>query len=540
MTAMSLLRTPPEQASVAPRDPASRSLLSAQSFVSRRGMFFAATAVLYASAILLTAATLHPYFGQTWDVATFIQAGRQFLAGGNPLGLYADSRAAQTWPYAYPPLHALAIAAALLIGDGLGILPDYIWARVPPLAADIAVALVLYAVVERKSSDPRLARAAYLLWLFNPVTFYDTAVQGHFESEWLLPVLLAYAWFEESRGLARPMLALAAAVLFKQVAILFALPLWLQVVRAKPLAGRTWFSFGLLALVVGAVCLPFWLYSGDFLYMNLTYVENVPVQTSSWIIALLGLTRTSPEALSSDSMLLRYQTLVTLVAAGAIAWVGARRGWSLWLTAALIALAFFLTSKKVMGYYYVMLLPFMLAEELPRRRFSPLLLALVATTWMALSPYYAAWVDYTHWWVYAALGLLNSLLLLALAVALFKHNAPGATNLPTLLFVSLGLFAGAAGAALLQPLVSSVTSPIRAPIIVPGTEARVALALVALGALLTLALVFLARRLRGPGESVGARAWGLVLLFAPLFFVVYTLTKESTALWEIALEALGG
>ena len=192
-----------------------------------RAVFFTACALLYASAILLAALTLNAYFSQTWDVATFIHAARRLIDGGHPPDLYAQSRAAQTWPYAYPPLHAFVVAIALLVGDALRIFPDYVWARVPPLLADIGVGYVLYEIVVRKSNYETLGRVAMLVWLFNPVTFYDTAVQGHFESEWLLFVLLAYVWYEDSRGIALPSMALAIAVLFKQVAILFAIPLWM-------------------------------------------------------------------------------------------------------------------------------------------------------------------------------------------------------------------------------------------------------------------------------------------------------------------------
>jgi len=50
--------------------------------------------------------------------------------------------------------------------------------------------------------------------------------------------------------------------------------------------------------------------------------------------------------------------------------------------------------------------------------------------------------------------------------------------------------------------------------------------------LIIIALAFLSR-------WTGKRTWGIVLLFAPLFFSVYTLTKESTAIFEIVLKTLG-
>ncbi|HEX7592982.1 MAG TPA: hypothetical protein VF429_02330 [Anaerolineae bacterium] len=523
-----------------------------------RAVFFVSSALLYAGTILIAALTLNAYFSQTWDVNTFIHAARRFTEGGNPFDLYAQSRVAQTWPYAYPPLHAFVTAMALLIGDALRVLPDYFWARVPPLLADIGVGFALYAIVKSKSEDETLARAAMLLWLFNPVTFYDTAVQGHFESEWLFFVLVAYVSFEKPRGWVWASVALAVAFLFKQVAILFAILVWmfilvetLHATSLRERITRAVFSGLVFALVVGAVCLPYLLYSNDFLYMNLTYVENVPVQTQSWIVGLLGLTRASRDALTSDFFLLRYQTLVTMLAAAAIAFFAARRGLSIYLTAALIALAFFLTSKKVMGYYYVMLFPFLFVAALPKRRFDLVLLALVATAWIALSPYYAAWGNPDHWWIYALLGTLNSALFAWMAIDLWTRTAPRADergesetsalirrNPRPMLFIALGLFAGAALAALLQPLAQNAASPLRAPILAPGMEANAAIAFGALVALMLIALAVIARATRGLGALPRA-AWAIVLIFAPLFFSAYYLTKESTAIFEIALKALG-
>jgi hypothetical protein len=593
MATMSLSSLPPERTAGA--------ALHARG-VSAPG-FFAASGLLYGCTIVAATLTLNVYFAQTWDVNTFIHAARH-LFDGNPWDLYAASRAAQTWPFAYPPLHALAVAIALLVGDIVcaptGV-PDYVWVRVPPALADIGVAVALYVIVRRKSNDESLARVAALLWLFNPVTFYDTAVQGHFESEWLLFVLLAYAWSEDARGIALPTIALAIAVLFKQIAILFALPLWAMSLRAvflqwglrsvkqspRPQSGiacfgyrsapqsfdsaslrsgrllamtglaRLAFSLVLFVLIVVAMCLPFLLHSDDFVYMNFTYVENVPVQTQSWIVGLLGVTRASPQALTSDFFLLRYQTIVTALAAVAITFLAMRRGWSLYLTATLIALVFFLTSKKVMGYYYVMLLPFLFVEALPKRRFDLALLAIVVTTWISLSPYYASWSDPAHWWIYALMGTANSLFFVWLfaeigtrmnadergeKISALVRARPRPINRVTpcvTLFVTLGLFAGAALTVFLQPFAPKTPSPIRAPILAPGTEWTVAAALTVLIALMVIALAIIARTTRDVDGAIPRAAWGIVLIFAPLFFAAYCLTKESTAVFEILLKALG-
>ncbi len=564
---MSFSTSPPEQSLAAPRT--ARGEQRAMPYASADISFFTASILLYAGAILLATMTLNAYFAQTWDVNTFIQAAHRFTDGGNPFDLYAQSRAAQTWPYAYPPLHALVVAAGLLIGNALRVLPDYVWTRVPALLADIGVALALYAIVQRKSNDRWLARAAMLLWLFNPVTFYDTAVQGHFESEWILFVLLAYLWFEKSRGFFLPAAALAVAVLFKQVALLFAIPLWTLLILSlrapqgrsnlletlgiassqRTLLAMTLLSLALFALIGGVVSLPFLLYSNDFFYMNLTYLENVPVQTQSWIVGLLGITHISRDVLVSDFFLLRYQTIVTLLATAAIAFFAARRGFDLYLTAALITLAFFLTSKKVMGYYYVMLFPFLFAECLPKRRFDLALIAIVATAWISLSPYFAPWGNPDHWWIYALLGSVNSLLFVWFFVHLWRGDArltirgfdltARLNDARATLFIALGLFAGASFAAFLQPLAPNSGNPIRAPIIAPGAEATVLAAFGALLALTLIAMVMIARWTRDFEGTITRAAWAIVLIFAPLFFSVYYLTKESTAIFEIALKTLG-
>lgn len=515
-----------------------------------RAVFFIASALVYAIVVVTATLNLHPYFAQTWDVQTFIHAART-LADDNPLDLYAQSRAAQTWPYAYPPLHAFVVALALLIGDLMRVLPDYVWARFPALVADVGVAIVLYHIIVRHTNDARRARIVALLWLFNPITFYDTAVQGHFESEWILFILLAYVGFEEKRARVWSSLALAIAILFKQIAVIFALPVfvyWLwDAFGATPTNQRAqrWVSIvgavALFAIVIGGVCAPFVLYSDDFVFMNFTYVENVPVQTSSWMIAVLGLTRTEPKALTSDFVLLRYSTIVTILAATILSFIGARRGWNLYLTATLIALAFFLTSRKVMGYYYVMLFPFLLATLLPRQRDAWLFPTLIATTYISLAPYYAAWTNHARWWAYALLGTVHSSFFVWLFMRLTEDRRPTTENtasvngLRSSVILSVGLFAGATIAAWLQPLIAHNGSPIRAPLVTPGLETRALLAFVAM--LVVVGVVLVAMRIGG--ARVRAREIGSVFIFAPLFFSVYTLTKETTAIFEMILTHWG-
>lgn len=526
------------------------------------GRFLGACACLYAIITLAAAANLNRYFGQTWDVLTFVQAARTFL-DGTWTALYAVSRAGQTWPFAYPPLHALVVAPWIALP-----LPAHLMARVPPVLADLGVGLALYRIVASLTEgtgasyvprpSTRLPRAAFVLWLFNPVTFYDTAVQGHFEAEWLLPVLLAYWLTARKRNPVWPALAMAVAILFKQVAILWALPLWAFELRRAFDRENSWrrairaplVSMGVVGALFVLVSLPFLLYSSDYVYMNLTYVAGVPLQTVSWLVVLAAW-------LGVNAPVLALGTPVLFASAAVISGLLFARGPAaaerLYVAGTLIALALFLTSKKVMGYYYVMLLPFLLVALLRFRRFSLLAPVLGVTTLVSLAPYYAPdFVERSHLPLYAWLGVGASLSFVFLFWQIwhmeekhgFERSVEGAAEgsetghadpaLRTARVIGPALWAGSALAALAQPLVGSMTSPLRAPLVAPGAEAAVwtAAGVVAGGALVVTAA--LVRLYRAP---LAVAFWPAALL--PLYFLVYTLTKESTAALEIWLKSAG-
>ena len=179
-------------------------------------------------------------------------------------------------------------------------------------------------------------------------------------------------------------------------------------------------------------------------------------------------------------------------------------------------------------------------------------IALTVTTWIALSPYYAGWVNHAHWWIYAILGTLNSLFFMWLFTEIIYGTRTSAdergekqisalirVNPRPIILLSLGLFVGSAGAALLQPLTPNNGSPIRAPIIAPGMEIPAAFAFAALLAMVVIAIIVSARVMRAQARPTSV-AIGIALVFAPLFFAVFTLTKESTAIFESTLRFWGG
>lgn len=506
--------------------------------LTRDGKWLAGAGIAYALLVVLGVLTLNAYFSQTWDAVTFVKAGKSVLSP-DWMMLYAQSRADQYWPYAYPPLHAFLVAPFVALA---GAAPDWLMVRVPPMLFDIALGFLLYAVVARKTENKNWARLAMAVWLLNPVTFYDTAVQGHFEAEWLFFIVLAYFLYETKRGWLLPTLALSVAFLFKQNSILFAMPLWADMffggdepswARRAVAVVRSMVAYAIPILVIS---LPFLLASNDYWYMNVQYVADVPLQTQSWLVALANL-------LGPDNVILRLSSILTLVAAFVISILAARRKMGIWLAAFLIVLAFFLLSKKVVGYYYVMILPFALVTLVPAKRFRLLSLILAAISFISLAPYFASWANQDHGWIYGLLGIVNSLVWLGIFVWLWhKHPiSQSEQNARTPVFISIALFLSAVSATLLQPLVASASSPIRAPLIAPGFESQALLIFVGFAVLVAIGLVvanlFTRTIARAPRIQWGAYA--LVVLLTPLFFLTFTLTKESTAALESFLALVG-
>lgn len=543
-------------------------VVDSQAFLLWRDWKWVAGAgIVYALAVVVSVLTLNVYFSQTWDAVTFVNAGTGILSP-QWAQLYASSRAESYWPYAYPPLHALVVAPFVALA---GMVPDWLPAwlavRIPPLGFDIALGVLLYVVVGEKTGRRNWARLALVVWLLNPVTWYDTAVQGHFEGEWLFFVGLGYWLFERGRGWVWASLALAIAFLFKQNSILFALPLWAGMLfgtdderRMTNEKGRTtkekrgtWGkrlrrvvgSMVVYAVPIVAVSLPFLLASNDYFYMNVQYVAEVPLQTQSWLVALAN-------GVGADSGLLKLSSALVFVAAGVIAVVAARRGMGfprqgsgqVWLTALLIGLVFFLLSKKVVGYYYVMVLPFALVTLVPTKHFRVLTLIVGMTAFVSLAPYFASWANQVHGGVYGLLGILNSLVWVGVFVWVWREfplAVQFGQNARTPIILSVGLFCAGASAAVLQPLIGSAASPIRAPLVASGGEGAAVLAglgfvaLVAIG----LGMAWWISRVVARETRLGWGAVALVVLLAPVSFLTFTLTKESTAALEAGLKLVG-
>lgn len=491
----------------------------------------------YAALVAAILFSISGYFGAGWDPQIFAQVGR---AAGNPAAfdLYEVSRRTWgDWGYPYPPLYAQLLAPWLALNQAVPMLPDWALVRAPAIIFDLALAVVVYLALVQHGARGRLAWLGAVLWLFNPITLYQTAVQAHQEASWLACVAAAYALttveLRRQRGslLLLPSLLMALALSFKQSAILFCIPYavlllqWNERRRQRLLAAAA-----LAAIVFGGLSLPYLLHSDDYFYLVYTAVSNMPVQTQSAVVWLLGIPGYLRQQTVSDFFLLKYQAIITMALAFILSWLALRRERDLFRAGLLMALLFFLTSKKVMGYHYPLLLPFLLVYALPRRRYDLIGLGIIAASWIILSPYYAPWAAPAHLALYAALGTPNTLLWLWLFghvwrgeehLRLGRLDVTGVLNnegalLPAVAILTTGMLL----ASLAQPWAGSAAPALQV------------LLLLFVLVLTTQAALTGVRALVGGQPRLRAGHIALALLFVPVYFASLALTHESTSIIE--------
>ncbi|MBV9896820.1 MAG: hypothetical protein JO020_21875 [Chloroflexi bacterium] len=117
----------------------------------------------------------------TSDVSTWELLGRLLLSGDN---FYA------TQLHNWPVLWIYFCSAAVLIHDASG-LPFFTLIKLPPIAADAAIALLLYHWSFRTERSPRWAATIALAYALNPVSILISGYHGQFDSLMLAPTVLA-------------------------------------------------------------------------------------------------------------------------------------------------------------------------------------------------------------------------------------------------------------------------------------------------------------------------------------------------------------
>ena len=512
--------------------------------------FFARLALVYVVTVTLIVLAISPYFSAGWDPQIFAGVGRAVIDNNSVFDLYQVSRQAWgDWGFPYPPLYPHLLAPFMGMTSLVPVLPDWLIVRALPVMFDLALALLLYLIVLRRSGKQSLARLAAALWLFNPLTLYQTAIQAHQESSWLVCVVAAYALIEARRqaihrrsepcnwlttNLVLPSLLMACAVTLKQSAILFYIPygVFLLLDQQRRWA-RLCVAALLFVLVFGGLSLPYYLHSPDFFYLVFVDVSNMPVQTQSAVVWLLGLSRYLIDQTQSTFFLLKYQTVITIALAVLVSFFALRHDKDMFRVGLLVAMIFFLTSKKVMGYHYLLLMPFLLVYALPARRFDLVGIATIAASWIILSPYFAPWAKPGHMPLYAAIGTPNTLLWLWLFVHVWLRR-------PALRIGSIDITERLHdGAAVVLALAIVTAGMILSSLVQPWGGSAPVVQVVLLFAVLigSLALaVPAARRTWDAPVRLSAGHVILAVVLVPIYFAAFALTTESTRIVEGLLQ----
>jgi len=121
---------------------------------------------------------LIPWFSDPYNFWAAHLGTKVLLTGKDPFSLFAsDPRFAQLGPWPYPAEYFLF---ALTAYEGSGSAPILfgIWLRIPAVAADAGISILLLRIMRQLGGSERLARTAAIAYLFNPFTILVTAIWG--------------------------------------------------------------------------------------------------------------------------------------------------------------------------------------------------------------------------------------------------------------------------------------------------------------------------------------------------------------------------
>ncbi|MEA2026915.1 MAG: hypothetical protein U9O18_09500, partial [Chloroflexota bacterium] len=179
---------------------------------------------------LTIAYVLFPASGFESDLATY-GAWAAAMAEHGPGGFYDSVSFAD-----YPPAYLYVLWAVGLLAGPNGDPAEFI--KLPPILLDIAVGYVIYRLVRGWTwpggRSETLALAAAALYLFNPVSFYDSALWGQTDAAGALVLLLGLAALIRGNSEGAAALAVAAALVKPQFGVVL-IPLVLFVLLKRHL-----------------------------------------------------------------------------------------------------------------------------------------------------------------------------------------------------------------------------------------------------------------------------------------------------------------
>ncbi|MFZ5366031.1 MAG: hypothetical protein ACOZBZ_01940 [Patescibacteria group bacterium] len=145
--------------------------------------------------------------------------------------------------------------------------------KLPSILADLGIAWVIYLIV-KKLKDEKLAKLATVVFIFNPVTFYNSSIWGQTDAIINFFALLGLYFLL----IRKPILGMSSFIfsLYFKTSLIIFLPIFLLlVIREKYSLVKIVFAFIVPVLVIAIISLPFsavahynvfkWLYSDLYL-----------------------------------------------------------------------------------------------------------------------------------------------------------------------------------------------------------------------------------------------------------------------------------
>jgi predicted membrane-bound dolichyl-phosphate-mannose-protein mannosyltransferase len=161
---------------------------------------------------LIIAYVLLPGSGFGVDRGTF-QAWAGELAARGASGFYTRGFFVD-----YTPGYLYVLWLVGIVGNAIGGIGDLI--KLPPILADVAVAWLVHSMVLELGGSRRAARLGAVLFLINPVTWFDSAIWGQVDAFGVVFLLLALRELWRGRPERASILAVVAAVVKPQLGIL--------------------------------------------------------------------------------------------------------------------------------------------------------------------------------------------------------------------------------------------------------------------------------------------------------------------------------
>ncbi len=192
------------------------------------------------------------------DVYIWIKTGQRLYEGRNPytFNFFLDTSAEDNIGYMspWPVLNFLSYWLSNLLFPG-NIYALVAMIKLPVILADLAVGVVIYRYILRRTETLEYARRGFSLWLFNPLVIFVSSIYGMFDSLPTLFALLSVCYFVEDRY-DHSAICLAIGIAFKTYPIV-TVPLILLFLSNLNMKQQAIRYLKILVLVLSLFSLPF-------------------------------------------------------------------------------------------------------------------------------------------------------------------------------------------------------------------------------------------------------------------------------------------